>query len=96
MQTTTTLGALTPGTLVREGAELCEELVRRSGRVLTIPFAGRRLVVSFERLPKVRRVGAEAFAPELDDTELARMAARFGAPREQAWERSLKLQYGGH
>jgi hypothetical protein len=95
MQSTGSIGALTPRSLVHDGAEFCEELVRRGGRALTIPFAGRRMVISFEWLLTARAPRAQAIAPEFDDVELARIAARSGAPAETAWDRSLTLQYGG-
>ncbi len=95
MQSTGSIGALTPRSLVHDGADFCEELVRRGGRALTIPFAGRRMVISFQWLPTARPARSQSIAPEFDDVELARLAARSGAPTESAWDRSLTLQYGG-
>ena len=94
MQGTGSMSALAPRSLVQDGAEFCEEFVRRGRHVLTIPFVGHRLVVSFEREAKARPVRQELLSPEFTDVELARIAARSGAPIERAWERSLALQYG--
>ena len=95
MRSTGSVGALGPRSLVQDGAGLCEELVRRSRRVLTIPFVGHRLVVAVESLSPVRPARVMSLSPEFSDLELARIAARAGAPVEPAWERSLSLQYGG-
>lgn len=95
MQGTGIMSALAPRSLVQGGAEFCEEFVRRSRHVLTIPFVGLRLVVSLEREPKAQPVRQELLSPEFSDIELARIAARSGGPVERAWERSLSLQYGG-
>lgn len=95
MQGTGSMSALAPRSLVHESAEFCGELVRRSRHVLTFPFIGLRLVVSVEREAKARPVRQALLSPEFTDVELARFAARSGAPIERAWERGLALQYGG-
>lgn len=95
MPSTGSIGALTPRSVVHDGADFCEELVRRGGRALSFPFAGRRMVISFQWLPTARPPRTHAIAPEFDDVELARIAARSSAPAESAWDRSLTLQYGG-
>ncbi len=95
MQTPGSIGALSPRSLVRESADFCEELVRRSGHALMIPFGGRRMVISFQWLPASRPAVDRGLTPEFSDHELARIAARSASSPEPAWERSLTLQYGG-
>ncbi len=89
------LGSFISRSFVRDGAELCEDLVRRGERALTIPFGNRRMVVSFQLLPEQRRRRAPQITPEFTDHELATFASRYGATYEPAWERGLSLQYGG-
>jgi hypothetical protein len=89
------LSALSTPSLVRDGAEFCEELVRRGGRALTIPFGNRRIVVSFRWMSEPRRRPDPQITPELTDHELVKIASRYGASYEPAWERGLTLQYGG-
>jgi hypothetical protein len=95
MQNAGNLGVMPAGSLVRNGAELYDQVIRRSGRALSFPFGGRRMVVSFQLLPARRATSDLGITPEFDDHELARIAARSGAAYEPAWERSLALQYGG-
>lgn len=95
MQNAGDLRVMSVGSLVRNGAELYDQVVRRGGRALSIPFGARRMVVSFQLLPARRSAGDVGITPEFDDHELARIAAQSGAAYEPAWERGLALQYGG-
>lgn len=95
MQSAGNVGAFSPRSLVRDGADLCEELVRRGGRALTIPVGNRRMVVSFQLMPGRQRRPKLGISPELDDHDLARLASRSGASFDPAWSRGLALQYGG-
>lgn len=89
------LGVMPAGSLVRNGVGFYDQVIRRGGAALSIPFGARRMVVSFQLLPARRSSADIGITPEFDDHELARIAARSGAPYEPAWERGLALQYGG-
>lgn len=86
-------GTVPARSLVQEGSDFCEDLVRRGGRALTIPFGNRSLVVSFQWNP-LRRRQDPGVSPELSDGELARLATQDTSYRP-AWEQGLSLQYGG-
>lgn len=95
MQTVGNTGALSTRALVRGGAELCEELVRRSGRALTIPFGNRRMIVSFQWISDRKRLPDPGITPEFSDHDLAKLASRTGLDSDPAWSRGLAIQYGG-